>query len=230
MSFEVFDSPTELAQSAAEAIQTRLAEIQAADRVPSLVLTGGGIAGRVYEQFDPGELAWDAVDLYWGDERFVPADHPDANVRQARDAFLDHIGVDPRRIHAMPPHACDDSMGEAAERYAAQLPATFDLVLLGVGDDGHVASLFPGRPSLAVTDRDVIAEFESPKPPPHRLSLTFRALNRARAVWFLVSGADKAVAVDRARSGDSVQRTPAAGVQGTEETRWFVDRDAAGQA
>lgn len=229
MKYEVLDTPEALAQSAAEAIQVRLAEIQADNRVPSLVLTGGGIATRVYEQFDPGVLAWDTVDVYWGDERFVPADHADANVKQARDAFLDHIGIDPQRLHPMPPYSCDYSMSEAADQYAKVLPARFDLVLLGLGDDGHIASLFPGHDTLAVTDRDVVAEFSSPKPPPQRLSLTFPALNRASAVWFLVSGADKAPAVRRAWDGDDARSTPAAGVRGIDETRWFLDTGAASE-
>lgn len=229
MSIEIHDSVETLAKEVARAIQRHLADIQAGDRVPSLVLTGGTIANRAYEQFDPGELAWDEVDVYWGDERFVPAGHEDSNAQQARDAFLDRIGADPDRVHPMPHHSCDYSMSQAADAYAQVLPASFDLVLLGLGPDGHIASLFPGHASLAVNDRDVIAEFDSPKPPPQRLSLTYPALNRASEIWFIVSGQDKAPAAARAYAGDDVERTPAAGARGRDTTRWWFDADAAAE-
>lgn len=227
MNREIFDDADALARAVARALADRLTSIQSEGRTPTLVLTGGTIANRVYEHLEADATDWHAVDYYWGDERFVPADHAESNAHQARQAFLDRLGVPADRIHVLPPHSCDYGMGEAADRYATQLPESFDLVLLGVGDDGHIASLFPGHASLDVTDRDVIAEFASPKPPPQRLSLTLPALNRAGHVWFIVSGTDKATAVERAWSGDAVRRTPAAGVRGSEETRWFLDAAAA---
>jgi 6-phosphogluconolactonase len=121
---------------------------------------------------------------------------------------------------------------EGATAYAAQLRALgageFDVVMLGVGPDGHVASLFPGHASLDVDDAIALGETSSPKPPPVRISLTFAALNRSREVWFLVSGAEKADAVRRslAESGD-VHETPARGVQGRVSTLWFLDEAAA---
>ena len=100
--------------------------------------------------------------------------------------------------------------------------------MLGVGPDGHVASLFPGFPQLDVTDQIAVGVTDSPKPPPERISLTFSALNRARSVWFLVSGDEKADAVARALAeGTDLHDIPAAGVTGTEETIWFLDRDSA---
>ncbi len=103
----------------------------------------------------------------------------------------------------------------------------FDVCLLGVGPDGHVASLFPGRPELDVTDATTLAVHDSPKPPPDRVTMTFPVLNRSREVWFLVSGADKATATARGIRGDDLTRTPAAHVHGVERTLWLIDEDAA---
>ncbi len=194
------------------------------ERAPaSVVLTGGTVATEAYRR-----LEWADADFWWGDERFVPEGHTDRNDQQARDAFLDRLGVPESRIHAAPAHGCDLSMAEAADHYAATLPDHFDVVLLGIGPDGHVASLFPGHPQLHVTDRRVVEVFDSPKPPAQRLSLTFPALNAADAVWFVAAGSDKAEAVARALAHrGTVEETPARGVRGKQETRWFLDPEAA---
>jgi 6-phosphogluconolactonase len=182
---------------------------------------------------------WGRLDLWWGDERFLPAGDPDRNETQARDALLGRVPVDPDRLHPMP--AADGPAGDdpdqAAADYAEDLRRAthpedhgavpvFDLLLLGVGPDGHVASLFPEHPAL-YEERAVTAVHGAPKPPPTRLSMTFPTLLSAREVWFLVSGADKAQAVRLALSGAGRMQVPAAGVGGRQRTLWLLDRDAA---
>ncbi|MGH1565653.1 6-phosphogluconolactonase [Mumia sp. DW29H23] len=224
----------QLARSISDQLVSTLAALQAQDRVPAVVLTGGTIADKVHRavaaRADDGRVDWSRVELFWGDERFVPADSEDRNERQAREALLDHVDVDEALVHPVPADDGTLTVDEAAARYADVVrDRVFDIVMLGVGPDGHVASLFPGKPTLAVDDRDTVSETDSPKPPASRVSLTFPALNRGREVWFLVSGSGKADAVARALDGDDVTRTPAAGVRGTEQTLWMLDEDAAAQ-
>ena len=230
MTVEVSADAAALAKSVAGRLTERLAAIQAAGTTPSVVLTGGTIAISIYEAIDGGDVNWSHVDFYWGDERFVPAGHADRNDQQARDAFLTRLGVPEDHIHAMPPHDCALSAAEAADAYAGEIPAApFDVVLLGMGPDGHVASLFPGFAQLHEAERRAVEVFDSPKPPPVRISMTFPTLNNADAVWFLVSGSGKAEAVARALGDGTIEDTPATGVHGHTETLWLLDEDAASQ-
>ena len=234
---EVHDDAGVLATEVAGALLDRLAGAQQAGRVPHVALTGGTIADRIHREvtrLSPGSgVDWSRVVLWWGDERFVAPDSPDRNAGQARAAFLDAVGVDPAHVHEMPSTATAGSVDEGAVAYAAQVrehgSGAFDVVMLGVGPDGHVASLFPGHAALDVDDRVALGLTDSPKPPPARITLTFPALRRARAVWFLVSGEEKAGAVARALGGADVHEIPAAGVVGQDETVWFLDRAAASQ-
>ncbi|MCD9197843.1 6-phosphogluconolactonase [Aeromicrobium wangtongii] len=228
MTVDIWPDADSLAQGIADRLVEHLASVQADGRTPSVVLTGGTIAIAAYERIQAGDVDWSSVDFYWGDERFVPAGHADRNDQQARDAFLTRLGVPEARIHAMPAHGCSESMAEAADGYAATLPADpFDLVLHGVGPDGHIASLFPGFPQVHETTRRAVEVFDSPKPPPQRISLTYPALNHARSVWLIVSGEGKAEAVARAVGGADVDSTPAAGAAGLDETVWLLDEAAA---
>ncbi|WP_456694895.1 6-phosphogluconolactonase [Aeromicrobium sp. P5_D10] len=228
MTVEVWPTADVLAAKIAERISTRLAEVQRTGRRPSIVLTGGTIAIEAYRHITTGDVDWADVDFYWGDERFVPAGHADRNDQQARDAFLTRLGVPETGIHPMPAHGCDLSMAEAADGYADILPQEpFDLVLLGMGPDGHIASLFPGFPQLDETERRAVEVFDSPKPPPQRISLTYPALNRAQSVWLLVSGEAKAAVVAQAVDGADKAQIPASGVRGATETLWLLDEDAA---
>jgi len=221
------DAPT-LADMIADRLGSTLRSIQASGRTPSLVLTGGTIAIETYARLRPDHADWTDVDMYWGDERFVPADDADRNDGQAAEAFLDRLGVPVLRRHPMP---ADDGMldaTEAAEQYAAALPdEPMDIVLLGVGPDGHVASLFPGFAQVHESTRRVVEVFDSPKPPPVRLSLTLPEINRAAQVWFVVSGQGKADAVARALGSGTPDDTPASGAHGTDETVWLLDEPAA---
>jgi 6-phosphogluconolactonase len=232
-----------LAQAVAARLITRLVDAQASGGVPALVLTGGTIAARTYAAVadSPARAAvdWRRVEIWWGDERYLPAGDPDRNETQARQALLNRLPVEQHRVHPMPAAADDPSGGDpdqAAAEYAEELRRaarpedhadvpSFDVLLLGVGPDGHVASLFPEHPEL-YDERAVTAVRGAPKPPPTRLSMTFPTLLSAREVWFLVSGADKAQAVRMALGGAGLMQVPAAGVRGRQRTLWLLDRDA----
>ena len=230
--------PTEelLAAAVAARLLTRLLDVRSAGRSPAVVLTGGSVAARVYAAV--GDCAardavdWRAVHLWWGDERFLPAGHAERNETQARAALLDRLPLDAGHVHPMP--ASDGPLGDdpdaAAAAYARDWAAAgeLDVLLLGVGPDGHVASLFPGTPAVE-SDGPVVAVRGAPKPPPTRLSLSMSALGRADAVWFVVSGAEKADVVRRALSGAPVTDVPAAGPGGRSETLWLLDEAAAAE-
>jgi 6-phosphogluconolactonase len=225
--------PDEVAEATAARLMARLTEIQRDFRIPQVALTGGRIATRTYERLG-GEGAnsavdWSRVEFWWGDERFVPADHPDRNAKQALDLLAKPLGLDPVRIHQMPASDGDLDLDQAAEAYAGELDdVAFDICLLGMGSDGHVASIFPEHPS-SYAEGDVIAVRASPKPPPERISLALPVINRSHEVWFIVSGADKAAAVKMALLGAGPVQVPAAGVSGVERTLWLLDRDAAAE-
>ncbi|MET0997430.1 MAG: 6-phosphogluconolactonase [Marmoricola sp.] len=232
---QVLPSADAVARAVASQLVARIAAVQAEGRVPSVVLTGGTIANEIYRAaaaLPSSDVDWMRVDFWWGDERYVPADSTDRNDRAAELDLLDVVGVDPARVHAMP--AADEvhpDLEAAAAAYAellrTHLDGEFDLVLLGVGPDGHIASLFPGFPQLAVDDALTVAVTGSPKPPPQRISLTFDALNRTREVWFLVTGEGKADAVARAVAPDgSIEETPARGIT-CENSTWWLDEAAA---
>lgn len=228
MSVEISADAGILAEAIARRMTDLLELIQRDGRRPSVVLTGGTIAIDTYEALEAGSVDWSEVDFYWGDERFVPAGHAERNDQQARDAFLTRLGVPNERIHSMPSHGCDLSTAAAADEYAAELPREpFDLVLLGVGPDGHVASLFPGFAQLHEAERAVVEVFDSPKPPPVRISMTFPTLNNGARVWFLVAGEGKAESVARALGNGTLDDTPATGAHGIDETLWLIDAAAA---
>jgi 6-phosphogluconolactonase len=234
---------TLLAQAVAARIITLVVDAQAARGEASIVLTGGGIGIATLRELasSPARYAieWSRLAIWWGDERFLPSGHPDRNETQAREALLDSVDVDPARVHPMP--ASDgvdgDDLDTAAERYAAELAAaanpedhgeapSFDVLLLGLGPDGHVASLFPEAPAL-YDDRRVVPVRGAPKPPPTRISLSLATINNAREVWLIAAGEEKAAAVRMALSGAGATAIPAAGVSGRLATRWLLDRPAA---
>jgi 6-phosphogluconolactonase len=230
-----------LARAVAEELVTRLTAAQATHGSASVVLTGGGVGTAVLEQVAAvagADVDWSAVDVWWGDERFVPADDDDRNEGAARRALLDVVGVPPARVHAMPPS--DGAFAEpedAAAWYAGELAAAaapgrdlprFDVLLLGIGPEGHTASIFP-ESAAAQDERPVFAVRDCPKPPPIRVSLGFSAINTADEVWLVVAGEEKAPAVARALGGATPVELPAAGVRGRRATRWWLDAAAAGE-
>jgi 6-phosphogluconolactonase len=227
MRIDILPDADELAQAIADRLTTLVTDLQAEGRTPHVVLTGGTIAAAAYERIDTDSADWANVEFWFGDERFVPEGHADRNDQQAHDAFLDRVGA--TRVHSFAGNDCSLSAAEVADQYAATLPdEPFDVVLLGMGPDGHVASLFPHHAALDEAGRACVELFDSPKPPPVRISMTFPALNRTESVWFLVSGDEKADAVSRALADEgTIDETPARGVRGRQETVWLLDEAAA---
>lgn len=242
----VHRDPQELAAAVAARLITRLVDVQSARGSASLVLTGGSVARLTLEAVAAspacGAVDWRHLDVWWGDERFLPRGHAERNETLARAALLDAVPVDPLRVHPMP--ASDGPDGDdpeaAAARYAAELgraarpedhgPAPgFDVCLLGVGPDGHIASLFPEMPALYEQERAAVAVRGAPKQPPTRISLTLPVIQGSHEVWVVVAGEDKAKAVTLALSGAGTTQVPAAGAVGRDRTLWLLDRAAAGR-
>lgn len=232
-----------LADSAAARLITTLVE-RIADRGGAHVcLTGGGIGTAVLTAVvaNPARDAvdWSRVDFWWGDERYLPEGSPDRNETGARTSFLNRLPVSDARVHPIPgPWASGSDVDRAAAMYAEALATAarpedhgdvpaMDVLLLGIGPDAHVASLFPGQPALH-DDRSVAAVRGAPKPPPTRITLTFPTLNAARETWILAAGAEKAGAVHLALAeGAGRFQVPAAGARGRERTLFLVDEAAA---
>ena len=223
-----------LAATVASRLIAKIVDAQAERGIAGVVLTGGRIAKRVLAALpslpEGKAIDWSRVDLWWGDERFLPAGDPERNETQAREALLDALPLDPARVHPMP--ASDGPDGDDAEaaaaRYAAELrdgDATFDVLMLGVGEDGHVASLFPGHPVLDETGSTTSAVHNSPKPPPTRITLTMPTIQSADEVWLIAAGPDKTDSVGRAVGGD--KQLPAAHATGRTKTYWLLDQAAA---
>jgi 6-phosphogluconolactonase len=221
----------------ASALLARLESAQARGEVPNIGLTGGSIADALHRELarraGDSSVDWSRVVFWWGDERFVPHDSADRNAGQARAAWLDHVPVDPANVHEVPASDVVATAEESAAAYSEAMrehgAGFFEVLMLGIGPDGHCASLFPGHPGLQARDAIAVAVHDSPKPPPDRVTLTFEAMERCRAVWWLASGEGKADAVARALADDgSVEETPARGVPaGEDETVWWLDEAAA---
>jgi 6-phosphogluconolactonase len=231
-----------LADAAAARLVTSIVDAQASRGRAHVVLTGGSMGSAILESLGASAardaIDWRQLDIWWGDERFLPSGDPERNETQARAALLDAVHLDPARVHPMPASDGPDGpdVDAAAARYAGELANAagrgedvpeFDVLMLGFGPDAHVASLFPEHPAVHERSASTVGVRGAPKPPPVRVSLTFPALCAARDVWFLVSGADKANAVGLALSGAGEMQAPAAGVIGTRSTTWLLDRDAA---
>lgn len=240
----VHAKPDVLAAAAAARLITRLVDLQAGGNTPKVVLTGGGVGIAMLEQIRSSvardAVDWRRVEFYWGDERFLPPGDPERNETQARAALLDHVPVDPAKVFAMGADTGTGPSGAeaAAEEYAALLrraarpedhgpvPA-FDVLLLGMGGEGHTASVFPHSPAVYETERPVVAVHGCPKPPPTRVSLTLPAIRAAAEVWIITTGEAKAAAVAMALTGAGEVAIPVAGASGRRRTRWLLDRAAA---
>ncbi len=229
----VCPDPETLSRAAAQALSDFLRRSVTRRGRCTVALSGGRTPRRVYELLaeDP-RIPWPQIEVFWGDERYVPPGDSRSNAQMARELLLGRIAIPPENVHPMPTHFGDPE--DAARAYEATLRRVFggwprlDLVLLGMGSDGHVASLFPGSPALLEPDRWVVA-VRADADPPGRLTLTLDSINRARRVDILVTGAEKHQALHRALWGprDPV-RCPASGVQPRHGTVvWWVDRAAA---
>ncbi|MEU2109884.1 6-phosphogluconolactonase [Streptomyces sp. NPDC087659] len=243
-----------MAQAAAARLITKIVDAQAARGSASVVLTGGrngnGLLAALAAAPARDAVDWSRLDLWWGDERFLPEGDPERNVTQARKALLDSVPLDPARVHPMPASGGQygNDADAAAASYAEELAAAagpehyrsaasaaggdvpaFDVLMLGVGPDTHVASLFPELPAVRETERTVVGVHGAPKPPPTRISLTLPAIRAAREVWLLAAGEDKANAARIALSGAGEIQAPAAGAYGRSRTLWLLDAAAASQ-
>ena len=211
--FQVLATPEDVARAAADQIVVALN-----GGASTLALAGGNTPKRCYELLAGSDVKWGRVTVLFGDERCVPPDHPDSNYRMAREALLD--AVSPATVHRIPGELGPDEAAEAYDAIVGAL-APLDVVLLGAGEDGHTASLFPGHPELQAKGWAVGVR-NAPKPPPDRVTLTLPALQGARRVIVLATGAGKADAVARARRGE----VPSGMIAGA---LWLLDRAAAGQ-
>lgn len=225
----------ELSDAIAARLVTAVIDAQAARGVAHLSLTGGSLGSDLWASVAalPARSAvdWSRVELWWGDERYLAAGDGDRNDVQNDAAGLASLPLDPSNVHRVPGPDASDSAEASATAYGESMRASgagsFDVMILGVGPDGHVASLFPGHPAQRTTDAIAVAVHDSPKPPPDRVSLTFEALRRSREVWFIVAGADKAEAVANAVAGAPPEVSSAAQVKGEERTLWLLDAEAA---
>lgn len=227
----LYDGADEVAEALAVRLVERLAALQSSGHDPQIALTGGRIATSAYARLaadgPTSSVDWSRVDLWWGDERFVAADSDERNAKPALDLLRQPLGLSADRVHEMPATDSGLNLDDAAVAYADEIGGTaFDVCLLGLGPDGHVASLFPGHPSSRAAG-EVIAVRNSPKPPPDRLSLTLPVINRSSEVWFVVSGADKADAVALSLVPTASPPVPGAGAHGTTRTLWLIDQEAA---
>lgn len=235
-------TPEVLAARVANRFLTRLRARTRNGRTAHVALTGGSMGGAVLRAVreDPraSEIDWSLVHFWWGDERFVPEGDADRNALQSRDALLDHIDVPAENIHEVSASDSGLTLDEAASAYATELARfgtdenpwpSFAVCFLGVGPDGHIASLFPDRPEVTVTDAAALAVRESPKPPSERVTLTRPVLNSSKRVWLVLTGADKASALGLALAGASYTSVPAAGAKGRKRTIFFVDEAAAAE-
>ena len=242
-SVEVHDDVTALARAAADRFVDLVAEALAERDIAHVVVTGGGTGIAVLRAIHArsAEIDWSRVHVWWGDERFVASDDDERNDVQADDALLAQVAVPREHIHRIA--ATDGPAGDdpdaAAAAYAEQISeqiaqhrdageVLFDLVMLGVGEEGHTASIFPHSPA-ASDPRAVCAVRDCPKPPPTRITLTNDTLSRAREVWLMTAGAAKAEAVAAAVGGADRLDIPAAGPRGTRATRWLLDAAAAAE-
>ncbi len=235
---EIFPESQTLVSAAARRLVDTVETAVAARGRALIVLTGGGNGIGLLQSLNGQRIDWSKVHLFWGDERYVPADDDERNDKQAREALLGDIDIPSSHVHAM--SASDGEFGNdlaaAALAYEQLLAANaepgqpvpnFDVHLLGMGPEGHINSLFPDTPAVLETTRMVVSVDDSPKPPPQRITLTLPAIQYSREVWLMASGAGKADAVAAAIGGAPPVSVPAAGAIGRETTLWLLDEEAA---
>ena len=239
-----------ISQAALKFVDT-VARIQAAggglhhDGVARVVLTGGGAgigvlhelarldfaARQQGENFPAQRIDWSRVHVFFGDERNVPVSDADSNEGQARSALLNHVDIPDQNIHGFDLGAV--SMEAAASAYEPELkefaPNGFDLHLLGIGEEGHINSLFPHSEAVREQEELAVPVHDSPKPPSERITLTLPAVNKSARIWLLVAGEAKAEAAKHVVEGAEAEEWPAAGVHGKEETILFLADDAASE-
>jgi len=241
-----FNDGPAVAEAAAAGLLKELGGLLATKSEVHLSITGGTVGiltlAKIAEHQRSADLAWNRVHIWWGDERFVAADSTDRNAVQAAKALLSALPLDPAKVHEFPAFdpesdlSIDDQLDAAAKTFAEHVSSFvaagetqpyFDITVLGMGPDGHIDSLFP-ESELPAAGVIILAEHNSPKPPPKRLTFSYEAANNSGQVWFVVSGADKADAVAVA-FGSEPTSLPVGRVSGLEQTVWFIDEAAAAQ-
>lgn len=235
-------TPTALAERVADRFLTRVKARTKNGRIAHISLTGGSMGSAVLravrEHPKVNKIDWSLVHFWWSDERFVAKADADRNAVQSREALLDHISVPAENVHEVAASDGEFTLDQAAESYAAELAKfgsddhpwpSFAVCFLGVGPDGHIASLFPDRSEVTETDAVALPVRDSPKPPPERVTLTRPVINGSKRVWLVLTGADKASALGLALAGASYTNVPAAGAKGRKRTIFFVDQAAASE-
>lgn len=251
----IYPTAGDVAIAAGARLLLAIGDAAATQEQVHICLTGGTVGIELLRQAAKNPLVdtvdWSSVHFWWGDERFVEIDSQDRNAVGALEGLLNHLPVPEANIHQAPAVSADGSgagsglsVAEAAEVYANELAQfanadqaypSFAVTLLGMGPDGHVASLFPGHDELLQDESTVVPISDSPKPPAERVSLTRRVINASQQVWLVVAGAEKAPALAQALAHHGTVPTsqlvadgllPAATVAGTERTLWLVDAAA----
>ncbi|WP_326934176.1 6-phosphogluconolactonase [Frigoribacterium sp. Leaf263] len=238
----VHSNKESLGASVAARFITKIIDVIEEQDYASVVVSGGSVSTLVLAAINESpardSVNWSKVSFWWADERWVEADHADRNDVQAGIDLLDHIGVDPANVHRFGAVGDFEDVEAAAAAYREELLAhaqgddlspRFDITLLGVGPDGHIASLFPDREQIRATDSTVLTIDDSPKPPPIRLTLSLPAINNSQRVWMILAGAEKASSLGLALAGAGADQVPVAGVKGRRRTVFFVDGDAAAE-
>lgn len=241
----VYPNKQTVAQVATTRFLLTIADLLATKPLVHVAVTGGGVGTLMLQNITSHPLTslidWTRVHVWWGDERFVPAQDPDRNALQAREAVLDylvavqHMSAD--TIHEMPASDAGLELDAAAQAYQRELAAYFsadegfDITLFGMGPDAHFASLFPGLPQVELNDPDqwVVGVTDSPKLPPLRLSLTVPFITRSRRIWFFADGEAKAEAAALALSKPNNPAAPSSFGEGRDQTLWMLDQAAAAQ-
>ena len=224
MTISSYPSPNALLQAVAKEFELAILKVLQEKPRAHVLLTGGTLGIELLKELAKLDLPWAKIWLMFSDERFVSQDHPDRNEQQGVDAWPElaqHLKryPNPDQDLLQAAQALETALSSEFGQVVGAEPV-FDISILGMGPDAHVASLFPGHDR---TGKWVIAEPESPKPPQQRLSLSYKALNRAERVWFLAAGTSKVWAVQQSLRADS--GLPAAMVRGISETRWFLDQE-----
>jgi 6-phosphogluconolactonase len=208
---------------AAEILERAILDAVGSRGTCSIALSGGSTPAPVYEELGAAALPWERLEVWFADERAVPMDHPESNYDLVRRTLLRGRPEARPRLHRMPADAADREA--AAADYARRLPDPLDVLVLGMGPDGHTASLFPGSPLVSERSRKVVAVHDAPKPPPERMSLAAPAIEGARAAFVLATGAGKAAMLARALDPRTDPREVPAAL--ARRAVWIVDAAAA---
>ena len=245
ISVKIYENADEVASAAGADFVRHIRALLDTKASVHISITGGTVGiltlARISDLAEAHSLDWSRVHVWWGDERFVRSDSQDRNAVQAHEALFSKISIPSENVHAFPAvpadaQDVDAALDQAVKDFEKTIDGfvsspgeqlKFDLTFLGMGPDGHIASLFPGH-EIPATGVRVTAEHNSPKPPPHRLTFTYEAINNSQLIWFVVAGADKANAVGVAFS-DNGNSLPVGRVNGLSETVWYLDKSAASQ-